>query len=195
MVTTRPTASDDSRARQRGRLNMPLYMYQAAYTAESLAAQLKKPENRVEAVGRSACEAVGGQRAGNCRGRCCQILQDDRADGRGRGGSGYEEGGRGRQGLQARPIEQVERDVSPRLNTATKGGCGPGHSPVLRVRGSSYEASPSKTTCALERFADSRRTLCRVRRCRDRSSHLVCSAAGNSYAPDCVFYGGWLFYR
>src|SRR5260370_24170712 len=43
---------------------MPLYMYQAAYTAESLAAQLKKPENRVEAVGRAACEAVGGKLIG-----------------------------------------------------------------------------------------------------------------------------------
>jgi uncharacterized protein with GYD domain len=43
---------------------MPLYMYQAAYTAESLAAQLKKPENRVEAVGRAACEAVGGKLVG-----------------------------------------------------------------------------------------------------------------------------------
>src|SRR6202047_558813 len=43
---------------------MPLYMYQAAYTAESLAAQLKKPENRVEAVGRAASEAVGGKLVG-----------------------------------------------------------------------------------------------------------------------------------
>src|ERR1700716_1180579 len=43
---------------------MPLYMYQAAYTAESIAAQLKKPENRVEAVGRSVCEAVGGKLVG-----------------------------------------------------------------------------------------------------------------------------------
>jgi hypothetical protein len=39
-------------------------MYQAAYTAESLAVQLKKPENRVEAVGRAACEAVGGKLVG-----------------------------------------------------------------------------------------------------------------------------------
>jgi hypothetical protein len=39
---------------------MPLYMYQVAYTAESIAAQLKKPENRVEAVGRAVCEAGGG---------------------------------------------------------------------------------------------------------------------------------------
>jgi uncharacterized protein with GYD domain len=44
--------------------DMPLYMYQAAYTAESLATQLKKPENRVEAVGRAACEAVGGKLVG-----------------------------------------------------------------------------------------------------------------------------------
>src|SRR5258708_21663293 len=43
---------------------MPLYMYQAAYTAESLAAQLKSPQDRVEAVGRSACEAVGGKLVG-----------------------------------------------------------------------------------------------------------------------------------
>src|ERR1700675_4007700 len=43
---------------------MPLYMYQAAYTSESLAAQLKNPQNRVEAVGRSTCEAVGGKLVG-----------------------------------------------------------------------------------------------------------------------------------
>lgn len=29
---------------------MPLYMYQAAYTAESLAAQLKDPKDRIEVV-------------------------------------------------------------------------------------------------------------------------------------------------
>ena len=43
---------------------MPLYMYQAAYTAESWAAQLKNPQNRVETVGRAACEAVGGKLIG-----------------------------------------------------------------------------------------------------------------------------------
>lgn len=43
---------------------MPLYMYQAAYTAESLAAQLKNPQNRAEAVGRAACGAVGGKLVG-----------------------------------------------------------------------------------------------------------------------------------
>jgi uncharacterized protein with GYD domain len=37
---------------------MGLYMYQAAYTAESLAAQMKEPQDRVEAV-RSAVEAMG----------------------------------------------------------------------------------------------------------------------------------------
>ena len=43
---------------------MAIYMYQAAYTAESWAAQVKKPENRVEAVGHKACEAVGGKLLG-----------------------------------------------------------------------------------------------------------------------------------
>ena len=43
---------------------MPIYMYQAAYTAESWAAQMKNPQNRVEAVGRQACEAVGGKLLG-----------------------------------------------------------------------------------------------------------------------------------
>jgi uncharacterized protein with GYD domain len=43
---------------------MPLYMYQAAYTPESWAAQLKNPQNRVESIGRQACEAVGGKLIG-----------------------------------------------------------------------------------------------------------------------------------
>ena len=43
---------------------MALYMYQAAYTPESWAAQLKNPQNRVEAVGRAVCEAVGGKFVG-----------------------------------------------------------------------------------------------------------------------------------
>jgi uncharacterized protein with GYD domain len=43
---------------------MPLYMYQAAYTAESWAAQTKNPQNRVESVGRQVTEAVGGKMIG-----------------------------------------------------------------------------------------------------------------------------------
>jgi len=43
---------------------MPLYMYQAAYTDASWAAQIKKPANRVEAVGRKVCKAVGGKLVG-----------------------------------------------------------------------------------------------------------------------------------
>jgi uncharacterized protein with GYD domain len=43
---------------------MSIYMYQAAYTPESWAAQLKNPQNRVEAVGRAAAEAVGGKLIG-----------------------------------------------------------------------------------------------------------------------------------
>jgi len=43
---------------------MPLYMYQAAYSHESWAAQIKHPENRVETVGRKLCEAAGGKFVG-----------------------------------------------------------------------------------------------------------------------------------
>lgn len=39
---------------------MALYMYQAAYTAESVAAQIKEPQDRIEAV-RPALEAMGGK--------------------------------------------------------------------------------------------------------------------------------------
>ena len=39
---------------------MALYMYQAAYTAESLAAQIKEPQDRIEAV-RPSLEAMGGK--------------------------------------------------------------------------------------------------------------------------------------
>lgn len=39
---------------------MPLYMYQAAYTGESLAAMVKSPQDRLEVV-RPAFEAVGGK--------------------------------------------------------------------------------------------------------------------------------------
>ncbi|HTT49807.1 MAG TPA: GYD domain-containing protein [Streptosporangiaceae bacterium] len=38
---------------------MALYMYQAAYTPESLAAQIKEPQDRIEAV-RPSLEALGG---------------------------------------------------------------------------------------------------------------------------------------
>jgi uncharacterized protein with GYD domain len=43
---------------------MSFYMLQLAYTPESWAAQLKNPQNRVEAVARPACEAVGGKLVG-----------------------------------------------------------------------------------------------------------------------------------
>ena len=39
---------------------MALYMYQAAYTPESLAAQIKEPQDRIEAV-RPALEALGAK--------------------------------------------------------------------------------------------------------------------------------------
>ena len=43
---------------------MAIYMYQAAYTAESWAAQLKDPQNRVETTGRKLCQAAGGKLLG-----------------------------------------------------------------------------------------------------------------------------------
>ncbi|MSO90275.1 MAG: GYD domain-containing protein [Acetobacteraceae bacterium] len=43
---------------------MALYMYQAAYTAESWAAQLKNPQNRIDIVGRATTKAVGGKLVG-----------------------------------------------------------------------------------------------------------------------------------
>lgn len=42
---------------------MPLYLYQLAYTAESLAAQIKQPQDRIEAV-RPWLEAAGGKLLG-----------------------------------------------------------------------------------------------------------------------------------
>jgi uncharacterized protein with GYD domain len=39
---------------------MSVYVYQAAYTAESMAAQIKEPHDRIEAV-RPAFEALGGK--------------------------------------------------------------------------------------------------------------------------------------
>ena len=39
---------------------MPLYVYQAAYTPESVAAQIREPADRFEAV-RPAFEAMGGK--------------------------------------------------------------------------------------------------------------------------------------
>jgi uncharacterized protein with GYD domain len=39
---------------------MPLYLYQAAYTPDSLAAQISEPKDRIEVV-KPAFEAVGGK--------------------------------------------------------------------------------------------------------------------------------------
>jgi uncharacterized protein with GYD domain len=40
---------------------MPLYMYQAAYTPESLAAQMKDPKDRLEVAAKPVIEAAGGK--------------------------------------------------------------------------------------------------------------------------------------
>jgi uncharacterized protein with GYD domain len=61
---------------------MPFYMYQAAYTAESLAAQIKNPQNRAETVGRQLCEAAGGKLVGGwlCFGKYDLVLIADMPD-------------------------------------------------------------------------------------------------------------------
>jgi len=58
---------------------MPLYMYQFAYTPESWAAQVKKPENRIEKVGHAVCEAAGGKFVGGwlCFGEYDAVLIAD----------------------------------------------------------------------------------------------------------------------
>jgi len=38
---------------------MPQYLYQVAYTSESLAAQIKNPQDRLESVGKQITDAVG----------------------------------------------------------------------------------------------------------------------------------------
>jgi uncharacterized protein with GYD domain len=43
---------------------MSLYMCQFAYTADSWAAQVKNPQNRIENVGRAVCESAGGKFVG-----------------------------------------------------------------------------------------------------------------------------------
>ena len=40
---------------------MPQYLYQVAYTPESLAAQIKNPQDRLQVVGKQLAEAVGAK--------------------------------------------------------------------------------------------------------------------------------------
>jgi len=40
---------------------MPQYLYQVAYTSESLAAQIKNPQDRLEIVGKQINDAVGAR--------------------------------------------------------------------------------------------------------------------------------------
>jgi uncharacterized protein with GYD domain len=43
---------------------MPQYLYQLAYTSESLAAQIKNPEDRLELVGKQLADTVGAHIVG-----------------------------------------------------------------------------------------------------------------------------------
>ena len=40
---------------------MPQYLYQVAYTPESLAAQIKNPQDRLQVVGKELADAVGAK--------------------------------------------------------------------------------------------------------------------------------------
>ena len=40
---------------------MPQYLYQVAYTPESLAAQIKNPQDRLQLVGKQLADAVGAK--------------------------------------------------------------------------------------------------------------------------------------
>jgi uncharacterized protein with GYD domain len=40
---------------------VPIYMWQGAYTAESIAAQIKQPQDRLEVAARPIVEAAGGK--------------------------------------------------------------------------------------------------------------------------------------
>lgn len=40
---------------------MALYLYQLSYTAESLAAQIKDPQDRIEVAAKPVAEAIGGR--------------------------------------------------------------------------------------------------------------------------------------
>ena len=61
---------------------MPLYMYQAAYAHDSWSAQIKNPQNRVEAVGKQVCEAAGGRLVGGwlCFGEYDMVIIADMPD-------------------------------------------------------------------------------------------------------------------
>ncbi len=58
---------------------MALYMHQFAYTPKSWSAQIKNPDNRIEKVGRSVCEAAGGKFVGGwlCFGEYDAVLIAD----------------------------------------------------------------------------------------------------------------------
>jgi uncharacterized protein with GYD domain len=40
---------------------VPVYIYELAYTAESVAAQIKNPQDRIEVAAKPAIEAMGGK--------------------------------------------------------------------------------------------------------------------------------------
>ena len=43
---------------------MPTYLYELSYTSESIAAQIKNPQDRIEAAARPVIESIGGKLLG-----------------------------------------------------------------------------------------------------------------------------------
>ena len=61
---------------------MPQYLYQLAYTPESLAAQMKKPQDRLKVAAKPIVEKVGGKLlgAGFCFGEYDVVILFEAAD-------------------------------------------------------------------------------------------------------------------
>ena len=97
---------------------MPQYLYQVAYTPESLAAQIKNPQDRMEIVGKQIADAVGAKILGAMspamRLPCSQPHGCEQAKGV-RAGSAVEAGADQGQGLK-RPRFMAMR-CRPRLTT------------------------------------------------------------------------------
>lgn len=61
---------------------MPMYLFQLSYTAESLAAQIKNPQDRLETAARPILDAVGGKLLGGgfCFGEYDVVILIDAPD-------------------------------------------------------------------------------------------------------------------
>jgi uncharacterized protein with GYD domain len=61
MISARQSPPPEVHHELEGEHAMPQYLYQVAYTSESLAAQIKNPQDRLETVGKQIQDAVGAR--------------------------------------------------------------------------------------------------------------------------------------